>query len=414
MPDAVRVTPVATDTADDAPPATSRPPIRIGLVLAGRMDARERRLVLAAGRRLEDDLEGWFPRYDWCVEARIRVDIGEFRREESSELLRLAAEVRDTERRDFVLLVTPDELVARYRAFALAALSRPLDAAVLSIARLVPAEDTDTVADDVVVDRVATLMTHALAHLAGERPTKNRSGLLHRPDSPRDLDRMTRFDERELAALDTAFGAVADTRLEESGIDHGSRWRFLLRAAAINREEILEAVRAARPWEFPQRLSRLTTAAVSTLAILLMTAESWDLGLSQGWGAVSALALVVLALTTTFVVHRQQLLAVRHRHLTEQLVVTRVAAVAIVVAGLATTWLGILALALLAAVTLFDAPLIAGWASSHALDETGVGLALRLRMAMFCASIGLLIGSLGASFEEQHHFRHVIFVDEEL
>lgn len=398
----------------------TRPPIRIGFVLAGRMDARERRLVLAAARRLEDDLEGWFPRYAWEVESRTRADIGEYRREESSELLRLAAEVRDAEHHDFVVLVTPDELVARYRTFALAALSRPLDAAVLSIARLMPdagrlaSELPPDAADDTVVDRVATLAMHALAHLAGERHSADRTALLHRPDAPHDLDRMTRFDEPETAALDTAFGAVADVRLEESSARPGSRWRFALRAAAINREEIAEAVRAARPWEFPQRLSRLTTAAVSTLAVLLMTAESWDLGLSQGWGAVSVLALVVLGATTSSVVHRQQLLLERHRQLSEQLVVTRVTAVLIVVAGLATTWLGILALALLAAVTLFDAPLIVGWAASHELDASGVGLAPRLRMAMFCASIGLLIGSLGASFEEQHHFRHVIFVDEEL
>ena len=93
---------------------------------------------------------------------------------------------------------------------------------------------------------------------------------------------------------------------------------------------------------------------------------------------------------------------------------TRVSALAIVVTGLATTWLGVFALALLAATTLFDATLIAGWAASHELEESAVGLALRVKMATFCASIGLLIGSLGASFEDQHHFRHVIFVDEEL
>ena len=126
------------------------------------------------------------------------------------------------------------------------------------------------------------------------------------------------------------------------------------------------------------------------------------------------LAFVVLVLTTSFVVYRQQLLIERHRRLSEQLVATRIAAVLIVVGGLATTWLGILVLALLAALTLFDAPLIVGWAASHGLAEADVGLAERVRMAAFCASIGLLIGSLGASFEEQHHFRHVIFVDEEL
>ena len=35
-------------------------------------------------------------------------------------------------------------------------------------------------------------------------------------------------------------------------------------------------------------------------------------------------------------------------------------------------------------------------------------------MSAFVASVAILIGALGASFEEQHYFRHVIFVDEEI
>ncbi len=37
-----------------------------------------------------------------------------------------------------------------------------------------------------------------------------------------------------------------------------------------------------------------------------------------------------------------------------------------------------------------------------------------LKMATFCASVGLLIGALGASFQEQTHFQHVNFVDDAL
>lgn len=35
-------------------------------------------------------------------------------------------------------------------------------------------------------------------------------------------------------------------------------------------------------------------------------------------------------------------------------------------------------------------------------------------MAGFSGSVELLIGPLGGSFESQNHFRHVIFVDEEI
>ena len=37
----------------------------------------------------------------------------------------------------------------------------------------------------------------------------------------------------------------------------------------------------------------------------------------------------------------------------------------------------------------------------------------RLVLAAFVASLGLVIGALGASFEEEHYIRHIAFVDEE-
>jgi len=35
-------------------------------------------------------------------------------------------------------------------------------------------------------------------------------------------------------------------------------------------------------------------------------------------------------------------------------------------------------------------------------------------LSAFVASLGLLIGAFGASFEDQYYFRHVTHVDEEL
>ena len=36
-----------------------------------------------------------------------------------------------------------------------------------------------------------------------------------------------------------------------------------------------------------------------------------------------------------------------------------------------------------------------------------------LAMASFVASLGILIGALGSSFEGQEYFRHITYVDEE-
>jgi hypothetical protein len=54
---------------------------------------------------------------------------------------------------------------------------------------------------------------------------------------------------------------------------------------------------------------------------------------------------------------------------------------------------------------------VQNWAASEAnpigADDYAVFVA-------FVASLGLLIGALGASFESQDYFRHITYVDEEI
>lgn len=402
------------------PSADERPPLDIGIVCAGNLSALQQRIIAAAIQRLEAALADDFSRFNWVVHVKQRRDIGEFSREESSHLLRLAADERDIERWDFALLVSGDELIAHYRRFALAALSRPLDAAVLSIARLqgrdrlttvAGAADTDT---DTVAARLASLMLQAIAHLGGLTEPGGAADPVTQTDSPLHLDTLMQLAPAQIDELQTNFANIADTRLEDEHSGTQSSLAFQLRASWINRSEIVDALLAARPWQFPRHLNRLTTAAVSTVAVLLMTAESWDLGLSLSPLRLAITALLIWLLTTAFVLTRQKLLLSRHQQLREQIVVTRVSATLIVLAGLAVTWLAIGALALLAAAALFDPELIRSWAASTASGANAQGPSTYLKMATFCASIGLLIGSLGASFEDQHHIQHVVFVDEEL
>ena len=78
--------------------------------------------------------------------------------------------------------------------------------------------------------------------------------------------------------------------------------------------------------------------------------------------------------------------------------------------GMATTYALLFAGTLGLTVLLFDRAILAGWASS-----LGEDIALRhiVSFAGFVAAIGLAVGALGASFEEQTYFRHVALVDEE-
>ena len=205
---------------------------------------------------------------------------------------------------------------------------------------------------------------------------------------------------------------VADQRLEESNGQRKNSIGFYIKAAWINRSDILESLIEAKPWEFPYRLSRLTTAAVSAILILLISAEAWDLGMSQAPWFVVLLSLVAICFTTIYTLIRQKLFVRRERReLSEQNVVTNVSTSAIVFFGIITTYLIMLLLTITAALTLFSNRLADNWSESimEAPNATHY-----FSLALFVSSLGIFIGALGASFEEQTYFRHVTFVDEEI
>lgn len=396
-----------------------RLPIEIGLIIAGRFNLAERRVLQEVENRFTRRLNSLLPQFDWRISLSRRRDMGSRGREESTELLHQATEERDLYRWDYAIVLIDMELLAHYHSFALAVLSRPLDAAVVSTTRLIPDEegpgaDHDKADESEIVERITTLLLRSVAHLGGLRFSKEPDSLLYRPTSPADLAGMQVLTAEEHAELVENLTEIADLRLEESSRSKGAPWRFLLRATLINREQILETIVAARPWQFPRRLSRLTTAAVSTVALLLMSAESWDLALTQSWASMTMISLLILVMTTVFISFRQHLLLGRGNLHREQIAVTRVSAIGIVLSGLALTWLFMFVLALLANSLLFPAELITHWTSSSSPTGRDINAASYLKMATFCASVGLLIGALGASFEEQTHFQHVIFVDDEL
>lgn len=441
-------------------------PIEIGMVIAGKLDLVDRQAlddaIAATGSALTQSHQSAGLTFHFVKVQ--RRDLVSESRIEPSVLLRQAQEERDARGWDFAFVVTASELLGKYSATScFAALSRPLDAAVISTSLIDPdtngltlavamtdalpplssqkvssATDsrtidgltdttpslTESIASDISVnvsqrqstlaDRLTRLMLHAVGHLCGLPQVDAEDRIMSRPRSTESLDRPSRFDENELAKLQRALLEMADQRLEENASQPGNNVSFLVNAAWINRQEIAEAVYAARPWQFPRRLSGLTIGSVSTVMILLMTAEAWDLALTQNSVSVMTLGFVVAIATTVFVAVRQQLLIRRRHTRSEQNVVTAASAVLIVAAGMMTTWLCLAAVGMLAANLLFSSELIVSWASLSELDPHEVGVASRWLMVCFCSSIGILIGALGASFESQHYFQHVIFVDEEL
>ncbi len=397
--------------------------IEIGVIVAGKLDAVDAKAAKLAVEQTDSRLSELFPdfRFDFFEIKRpeltpsVTTNAG---RVEPSLLLQQAVEERDAKHWDFAFVLTGAELPGNYSSFCFAALSRPLDAAVISLSLIDPqalgveldhAERVERIAR-----RLSRLMLHALGHLTGLPKSDHPNDLLYHPPSAAALDMMAGMDDEDRDRQRAALLEIADQRLEEGAGKAMNKTLFLARAAWINRREIAEAIGAARPWQFPRRLSRLTVASYSTLAILFMTAEAWDLALAQSLRRILLLFLASLLATTIYVVVRQQLLVRRRRRRSEQSVVTAVSAFCIVMIGMLTTWAALFLVGTAVGLLLFPGDLVATWASSTVTDARQLEWSDWPLMAMFTASLGLLIGALGASFESQHYFRHIIFVDEEI
>lgn len=392
-----------------------RPPIEVGWVIVGRLDAPDREAVEQARERMVQTLSETFPGYRWLMPVVEREWPVVRARDAPVDLLDQGAVERQAKGWDFALVITGAELQAFYKPFALGAPARSLAVAAASTIRVDPqASGRGAAAGDrveVMARRLHALALHLFGHLNGLEHEDDPRDLMFDVSAVGDLDGMEKFSEAGVARLVQELGEVADLRLEERGGETRNRWTFYLRAAWHNLDDIAGSVRQARPWEFPLRLSRLTTAAFSALLVLVITAEAWDLGMSQGRGFVVALSVGTLLATSVYILRRQQLLVRRQvSRLSELTVVSDVSIVLAVLLGMMTTYAVLFGVTLLLTYTLFSPRLVAGWAAS--LDG-GIGPAHYLVFAGFVASLGILIGALGASFEEQKYFRHVAYVDEE-
>lgn len=410
----------------DAP--AERRPIEVGWLIVNRLPSSQDRALDRARGCLLEQLREAFPAFDWRVHAIRKPEPTPRAPEEPVELLDEGVHEQEARHLDFMLVITAADLRAYYKPFALAVPSRAINTAVLSIHRLA-AEDDDTLDDagyeDRLAGRVCALAMHLLGDLNGMPHSDEPGDVMYEPRRVTDLDTMRRFDPEEAAAMAEELHDVADVRLEEEARGRRlSAAAFYLRAGWINRDDIWSAIIQAKPWEFPLRLSRLTTAAMSALVVLLMTAEVWDLGTSRPLPLVAAMSLITWLGTTFYTVKRQRLLvrrttqvaagASRRQRLTEQAVMTNISISVVVLAGLATIYLAMFSLTLLLSVTLFAGGVANEWATLLAhRGVTELGPLHYIAMAGVVASLGLIVGALGGNFEGQGYFRHIAYADEE-
>lgn len=396
-----------------------RATIEIGWVIAGPLDDADYEAVREAHAQLMTVLSEWFPEFTWHMPMIRRPEMISGTREEPVVLLDRGRDERSSHHWDFAIVVTQADFITHYKPFALAIVSRGLDLGLISTSRIDPASYDENVEGTLRVKdmggRIQSLALHVLGHLAGLHHVEQTDNIMLDLRDVAELDQMNGIDESQKKTVANWLRQIADVRLEEE--ENTLSWLgFYVRSAWRNRHEVVDAVLQARPWEFPRRLARLTMAAVSAVVIFMMTAEAWDFALSQSTPTVVILSVTAVIMTTTFVSRRQQLFTRRRRRiLSEQRVVTNVATASIVLCGMVTMFALMFGSIFIVGELLFPRKLVADWAHSVSGLENPrvVNWSHYLRFSGVAASLGIVIGALGASFEDQHHFRHITFVDEE-
>lgn len=379
------------------------------------MSKPNRRAVERARTLTRAYLQTTFPGFNWRLPIIKRMKLSRLPSMEAMTLLDAGSAELDRTTWDFAFVVTQADLVSHYRSRTLATPSQALGVAAISLARLDPSvgdgEMTADVREKRIAKRISALALHLFGHLNDLPHAESRDCNMHPPAEVSDLDSHQHYSEESQELLQAALERVADVRLEEERSAPRNPLRFYPRAIWHNRREIMRAIVETRFWRFPYQFSRLTTAAASTLLILLVTAEAWDLGTRQSPVVVTLFSAAALISASLYVLKRQRIFGENWRRgLSEHRVISRVSLTLAMLMGMMTTYGMLFGATLAVSAIFYPADLVHTWAP--ALHET-LNWTHYFRLAGFVAALGIVIGALGASFEPQAYFRHVAFVDEE-
>jgi predicted Zn-dependent protease len=266
--------------------------------VAGRLDRAGEKALHKVREQLLEFLGRSFSTFDWQMPIARQMELAGAANEPAL-LLQHGSEERESRNWDFGVLITSSDLISRYKPFALAVVSRALDLAVISTARITPGTGDPSVSDgdrlSLLTRRLWALILHVLGHLNGLSHVAEPANVMSDIETVEDLSVVRELTDDQRRSMAGNLQQIADLRLEEQeDMRRVNSYRFYLRGTWINRHEIADAVWQAEPWEFPMRLMRLTTVAVSSLVLLMVTGETWDLALSQSAVRVAVLFITAL------------------------------------------------------------------------------------------------------------------------
>jgi hypothetical protein len=364
---------------------------------------------VTARQKFLDQLRQLFPEFLWRLEPLELPQSLTAPAIEAVEACEILQRLRDQYRWDmtFGFLRITEANQTRKRPLAVA--SSPLDVAVI-------AEDLFSVQLDATIysSRVLHLLLHLFGHLNGlSVEGHTAANLMADIQHFQDLDANKTFSSEQMDRIRANLESIADPRMEELGLNkRGKMLSFYTRSVFTNLHEIFDSLLKAKFWRFPLRLSRLLTAAISSLFILLMTAEAWDVGVNLPWATALGSIIAGVIGPFFFVLFQQNLLLKKEPHrMTEQAVTSQVSTSLTVFLGMLVTGLLLMTIALSLSYGLFPTRVVERW-----LADSGTDLSWQayLKLSCFITSIGMVVGALGASFETRTYFRKVVLIDRDI
>lgn len=371
--------------------------MQVGLLVAAdaRGDGADVVDVEEARRRLLATLTDQFPQFHWAATVLHRRRFSPLGAIDPLTLLEFAVQEKIARKWDYALVLVPNELQLRDRTPTWGVPSSALEVAVISTGEPGPTDD-----------RAATLVAmslHLLGHMWGLDHAE--SGPMRASALPAELDTAPFPEEQRIAIVDR-LEDVADTRIEETASRIG-RLAFYWRTFMADPSAILTDIWGYAPWKLPFRLGRLTAGAATFIVILLLTSESWEVGVNFSPATLAAGTVTAVLAAALFLFVGQNLGKMSgpgQWH--EQLVRTRIVIFSSLLVGMASLWIVLTCTAFVVSLAMPEV-VLARWLTSVP------GPAVLARYAAFMATLGLIGGAFGGNLEDEGNFKAKFLLDDD-
>lgn len=374
---------------------TDFPLVQVGWIFA--VDAeRHYTLYETVGERVIAALREQFGGFRWEIRYEQRRRFLAHGQLDPLPLLELGVQAKLRLGWDYAFVVVPNELLARDRPRVLGVPSSALETMVVSLAAVMREEES--------AEKATALALHLFGHVMGLAHELDTP--MHPPEIPADIT-LHPYTADQVSFIRDRLRDVADSRLEERPV-RLSRLAFYWHTLRADPISILQDVRDYRPWRLPFRMGALTATTTATLLIVLLAAESWEIGTQLHPNAVIAGSLFAIVVASMFIFIGQNLGEVsRGIGMREQLVRTRIVVFSTLLCGMVALWLVLFGVSFGVGGVL-PRHVLAGWAGAARLGWREIG-----RQAAFMAMLGVLAGSLGGNLEDEDELKADLFFDEE-